>query len=222
MRLHGRSRAVAALFSGIAWATTYAAPPTQERVIELCAHVESPGHCGRRIEAEQLKALPNLATREGDTLKVSLFPAGTRTFVDEILGANARAYAVWDYWSNVNAVVLFITDGERLSYGVLQRANGQLAMLPAEPFLAPDRQRLVVADFCAKDCTNELSVWRVTREGIRKEAGFAPTNPWSDVSVSWTDGESLALRYTMPGENTPRTISLPLASSDWKRVSAAN
>ena len=206
----------------MALTTTHAAPPTQERVIELCAQVESPGHCGRRIEAEQLKALPNLATRDGDTLKVSLFPTGTRTYVDEILGANARAYAVWDYWSNANAVVLFITDGERLSYGVLQRANGQLAMLPAEPFLAPDRQRLVVADFCAKDCANELSVWRVTREGIRKEAGFAPANAWSDVTAGWVDGDTLTLRYTIPGEDKPRTVNLPLASSDWKRVGATH
>ncbi len=221
MRLQWLSRTVAALVSGMAL-TAMAVPPTQERVIELCAQVESPGHCGRRIETEQLKALPSLAVRDGDTLKITMFPTGSREYTDAILGANARAYALWDYWSNVNAVVLFITDGERLSYGVLQRANGQLTMLPAEPFLAPDRQHLVVADFCAKDCTNELSVWRVARDGIRKEAGFAPSNPWSDVTAGWIDGDTLTLRYTIPGQNQPRMVNLPLASSDWKRVGATN
>ena len=48
----------------------------RERVAELCAQVESPAHCGRMIEAEQLKALPNLARRDGDTLTVPLFPVG--------------------------------------------------------------------------------------------------------------------------------------------------
>ncbi len=39
-----------------------------------CArNVEGPAHCGRLVEAEQLKALPNLAVRDGDTLRVSLF-----------------------------------------------------------------------------------------------------------------------------------------------------
>ena len=221
MRWHWLSRTVAALLSGMAL-TAIAVPPTQERVIELCAQVESPGHCGRRIEAEQLKALPNLATRDGDRLKITMFPAGSREFVDAILGANARAYALWDYWSNVNAVVLFISEGERLSYGVLQRANGQLALLPAEPFLAPDRQHLVVADFCENDCTNELSVWRVARDGIRKEASLAPSNRWSDVTAGWIDGDTLTLRYTTPGQDQPRTVNLPLASSDWKRVGASN
>lgn len=208
---------VAVWLAGMALATT-AAPLSQQRVMELCGGAESPGHCGRRIEAEQLKALPNLATRDGDTLKVTLFPAGTRAFVDTIVGADSRAYAVWDYWNNVNAVVLFITEGDKIAYGVLQRANGQLTLVPAEPFLAPDRQRLVVADFCANDCTNELSVWRVARDGIRKEAGFVPAKPWSDVTAAWAKDEVLTLRYTMPGEDKPRTQDMPLASSDWKRV----
>jgi hypothetical protein len=221
--MHSRwiSNVVALMLSGIALATV-AAPLSQQRVIELCAQTESPGHCGRRIEAEQLKTLPNLAVRDGDTLKVTLFPAGTREFVDTIVGADSRAYAVWDYWSNVNAVVLFITEGDKIAYGVLQRANGQLALVPAEPILAPDRQRLVVADFCASDCTNELSVWRITRDGIRKEAGFAPAKPWSDVTAGWAKDDVLTLRYTMPGEDKPRTVDMPLASPDWKRVGAGN
>lgn len=212
---------VAAGLFGVALAP-FAAPLTQQRVMELCAQVESPGHCGRRIEAEQLKALPNLATRDGDTLKVTLFPAGTREFIDTIVGADSRAYAVWDYWNNVNAVVLFITEGDKLAYGVLQRANGQLTLVPAEPALAPDRQRLVVADFCVSDCTNELSVWRITRDGIRKEAGFVPAKPWSDVTAEWTKDDTVTLRYTVPGEDKPRTLHMSLASSDWKRVGAAN
>lgn len=221
--MHGRwlSRMVALWLAGMALAAT-AVPPSQQRVMELCAQAESPGHCGRRIEAEQLKALPDLATRDGDTLKVTLFPAGRREFIDTIVGADSRAYAVWDYWNNVNAVVLFITEGDKIAYGVLQRANGQLTLVPAEPFVAPDRQRLVVADFCANDCTNELSVWRIARDGIRKEAGFVPAKSWSDVTATWTDSDALTLRYTPPGEDKPRTLILPLASSDWKRVGASN
>jgi hypothetical protein len=194
-----------------------AAPLSQQRVIELCTQVDGPGHCGRRIETEQLKTLPNLAVRDGDTLRITLFPTGTREFVDTIVGTDERAYAIWDYWSSANAVVLFITDGDRLSYGVLQRTNGQLTTMPGEPVLAPDRQRIAVADFCANDCTNELTVWRVARDGIRKELSFTPATPWSDVTVSWTDGDMLVLQYTVAGEDKPRTVNRPLAAPDWKR-----
>ena len=70
--------ALAAAFAG----ALAAAPLPQERVLDLCAGVEGITHCGRRIEAEQLKALPDLAVRDGDTLRVKLFPSGTREFAD--------------------------------------------------------------------------------------------------------------------------------------------
>ncbi|MEP7328977.1 MAG: hypothetical protein ABI777_07180 [Betaproteobacteria bacterium] len=187
----------------------------------LCAQVESPGHCGRRIEAEQLKVLPNLAVRDGDTLKVSLYPTGSRDFVDAIVGADARAYALWDYWSPVNAVVMFISDGERLSYAVLQRANGQLTALPAEPVLAPDRQHLAVADFCAKDCSDQITVWRIARDGIRKESSWSPHASWSDVTVTWKDGDVLVLEYTVAGEDKARTSERKLTAADWQAAGAA-
>ena len=53
-----------------------AASPTPEHVLELCLHAEGPAHCGRLIEAEQMKTLPDLATRDGDTLRVTMFPSG--------------------------------------------------------------------------------------------------------------------------------------------------
>jgi hypothetical protein len=194
-----------------------AAPPTPERVLELCARVESPAHCGRLIEAEQLKALPNLAVRNGDTLRVSLFPSGTRDYVDSIASSNERSYALWDYWSPINAIVLLVTSGDTLSYAVLQRATGQITALPAEPVLAPDRQRVAVADFCATQCVNELSVWRVGREGLRKELGFTPAAPWSDVTATWKDGETLTVQYTLPGDDKPRTVERKVSAADWQR-----
>lgn len=208
----------AGLFVALFAAHLHAAPPTPERVLELCAQAEGPSHCGRLVEAEQLKSLPNLAVRDGDTLRVSLFPSGTRDFVDTIASQNERAYAVWDYWSPINAVVLFITAGDELRYAVLQRATSMLSVVPAEPVLAPDRQRVAVADFCTRRCDNEITVWRVTRDGLRKEASLKPVAPWSDVTVGWKDGETLTIQYTPTGEEKPRTQERALADKKWKRV----
>lgn len=193
-----------------------AEPLKPERVQELCAGADGPAHCGRLIEAEQLKALPDLAKRDGDTLTVKLFPSGTRLFVDSsAAGQGEKSYAVWDYWSPVNAVVLFVTAGDELSYAVLQRATGQLTVLPAEPVLAPDRQRIVVADFCG-NCTNELAVWRVSRDGLRKELVYRPPATWSDVTAAWKDPETLELRYALPGASETR-VERKLSAGDWKR-----
>ena len=208
---------VAGLLATVFAASLHAAAPTPERVLELCARVEGPSHCGRLVEAEQLKTLPNLAVRDGDTLRISLFPSGSRDFVDTITSQNERTYAVWDYWSPINAVVLFITASDELRYAVLQRATSALSIVPAEPVLAPDRQHVAVADFCARRCDNEITVWRVSRDGLRKEASLTPAVPWTDATVAWKDAETLTIQYTPAGEEKPRTRELRLADQEWKR-----
>jgi hypothetical protein len=206
--------------AGALWLIASAAlaePISRERMMELCASVEGPAHCARIIEAEQLKGLPDLAKRDGDTLTVRLFPSGTRLLVDSLASNNERAYALWDYWSPINAVVLFVASGDDVSYAVLQRASGQLTTLPAEPMLAPDRQRIAVADFCSRKCTNEVSVWRVTRDGVRKEMTFKPPADWSDVTVAWKDADTLVLQYDPAGGGDRKSVDRKLAAGDWKR-----
>jgi hypothetical protein len=195
----------------------HAEPIARERMLELCANVESPAHCARIIEAEQLKALPDLAKRDGDTLTVRLFPSGTRVLADTLAANNERSYALWDYWSPINAVVLFVSSGDDVRYAVLQRATGQLTTLPAEPFLAPDRQRIAVADFCSRNCTNEVTVWRVSRDGVRRELTFKPPADWGDVTVAWKDAETLVVQYDPAGGGERKSVDRKLTAGDWKR-----
>jgi hypothetical protein len=194
-----------------------ATPVTPERVTELCAQADGPAHCGRLIEADQMKTLPNLATRDGDTLRITLFPSGTREFTDGDALRGGRTYALWDYWNSVNIVVLFTTESGHLGYTVLQRSNGQLTALPAEPALSTDRQRLAVADFCATRCDNEVTVWRVARDGIRKEYGWKPKADWSDVTVQWKDADVLVIEYTPAGEPASRKVERRLTDATWQR-----
>jgi hypothetical protein len=195
-----------------------AAPVTPARVSELCAQAEGPAHCGRLIEADQLKSLTNLATRDGNTLRVLLFPAGTREFIDVDSLHGGTTWSLWDYWSPVNVVVLLKTDDDRVGYAALQRTSGQLTVLPAEPSLAPDRQRLAMTDFCPENCDNEVAVWRIARDGMAKELAWKPAVAWVDVTVQWKNAETLAIEFTPKGEDKPRTIERRLTDSDWQHV----
>ena len=194
----------------------HAAPVTPARITELCAQADGPAHCGRLIEADQLKALPNLAVREGDTLKVLLYPSGTRDFVDVDSLHGATTWSLWDYWSAVNVVVLFTTDLDRIGYATLQRATGRVVALPAEPVLSPDRQHLAVADFCSTNCDNEVSVWRIARDGISKEYGWKPDAQWSDVTVQWKGDNTVVLEFTPKGEDKARTLERRLTEPGWQ------
>jgi len=211
----------AALGFALTFATTKApaAPPAPDRVAELCANADGQAHCGRLIETEQLQALPNLAVRDGDTLRVSLFPAGVREFIDVDTIRGSQTYSLWDYWGPLNAVVLFTTNLDRTGYALLQRVTGQMTALPGEPVLAPDRQRLAIADFCAHDCANDVSVWRITREGVRRESAWKPREPWTDVTVSWKDATMLAIEHTLSDGKT-LTLERRLSDPVWTRFDA--
>ena len=94
----------------------HAVPLTVEELTKVCAEAEDAAHCGRLVEGVQLQRLPNLAVREQSTLKVSLYPSGTATFTDTEAVNGGRSYSLWDFMSEINAVVLYVTDGDDATF----------------------------------------------------------------------------------------------------------
>ena len=197
-----------------------AVPLTVEELTKICAEADDASHCGRLVEGVQLQRLPNLAVREKSALRVSLYPSGTTTFTDTEAINGGRSYSLWDFMSEINAVVLYVTDGDDTTFLLLQRTTGHKAELPADPKLSPDRARLVTADFCERRCSNELVLWRVMRDGVRKELSWRPRETWSDAVASWRDAETVAIEYTVAGAQTPSRLSRRLADADWVRPPA--
>ncbi len=77
--------------------------------------------------------MPNLAVRDGPALRVSLFPSGVATFADTEALNGGRSYSLWDYLSEINAVILYTTDGDDVSFTLVQRATGHKVELPVGP-----------------------------------------------------------------------------------------
>jgi hypothetical protein len=200
--------------------SAYSVPLSVEELTKLCAEAEDIAHCGRLVEGVQLPRLPNLAVRENSDLKISLYPSGSVTFTDIEAVSGARSYSLWDFLSEINAVVLYVTDGDDATFLLVQRTTGRKTELPADPKLSPDRARLVTADFCERRCTNEVALWRVSRDGVRKELVLRPGAPWTDVVATWKDAESLAIEYTAAGTATRSRLSRRLADADWVRPPA--
>lgn len=192
------------------------APLTEAQIEKICAEADDSAHCGRLVEKVQLKRLPNLAQRKGNALLVSLFPAGTATFTDSDDAVSGRSYSLWDYLDGINAVLLYTTEGDNVSFTLLQRAGNRRFEFPAEPHLSPDGQRLLTADFCAQDCVNEVAVWRVSADGVRKELVWTPAEAWADASAQWKDADAVKIEYTA-GEKSG-TLERKLADPAWKRV----
>lgn len=209
---------VALAFAAPLAAAAFALPLTPEELIKVCAQAEDTSHCGRMVEEVQLKRLPYLATREGTVLKVSLYPSGAESFADTEALNGGRSYSLWDYLSEINAVVLYTTDGDDVTFTVLQRASGRKTSLPADPKLSPDRARLVTADFCEKRCVNELAVWRVTRDGIHKEWTWKPQEAWADAVASWKNVDTIAIEYSISGKDARSRVERRLSDASWVRA----
>ena len=84
--------------------------------------------------------------------------------------------------------------------------------------LAPGHRRFATADFCAEGCANEIAIWRVDADDVRKELAFAPQEAWSDAGVTWKNADTVAIEYTPASATTPRTLERRLTDSTWTRV----
>lgn len=200
---------------------TSAARLTPAEITETCANADGAAHCGRLIEAVQLKRLPGLARRDGNVLTVMLYPAGAATFtdVDEATG-NGRSYSLWDSLDPINAVLLYTTTDEATNFTLLLRRTNRRFSLPAEPMLSPDRQRLVTADFCPKNCSNEIAVWRISSDGVRKELAWSPGSEWIDAAAQWKDADTLTVDYSLAGKQGDLKLERKLADPAWTRLPA--
>jgi hypothetical protein len=211
-------RILRALAAALCYASLQAlsAPVSNTELAEVCAQAEDSAHCGRLVEAVQLKRLPNLARREGKVLSVSLYPSGSANFTDSDDVVTGRSYSLWDYLDGINAVVLYASVGDTTTFTLLQRATNMRTELPTEPQLAPDRLHLVTADVCEGKCSNEIVVWRVTREAIRKELSWSPGPAWTDAVAKWKDAATLSFEYA--GPDGTGTAERRLDDPGWKRI----
>ena len=219
-RFAARGASAVAIIAAALAISAEAEPLSVEEVTKLCSQADGPAHCGRMVEEVQLPRLPSLAVRDKLDLRVSLYPSGTTTFTDTETLRGGRSYSLWDFMSEINAVVLYVTDGDDASFVLLQRTTGRKIELPADPKLSPDRQRLVTVDFCENRCTNEVALWRVTRDSVRKELSWRPAATWTDASATWKDAQTIAIEYSVAGATTPSRLTRRLADTDWVRPPA--
>lgn len=218
MRTLSRIRALAMGALTCTCLSIQAVPLTAQEVAAACANADGLAHCGRLIEAIQMQRFPNLARREGSVLEVTLYPAGRSSFVDADDAGNTRSYSLWDYLDAPNIAIIYATRRDDASFLLLQRTNGRVIELPAEPKLAPDLQRVVTADVCADGCSNEIALWRITRDGVRKEASWMPRERWTDATARWKSADTIELEYTTSADGPARTIERRIDQRDWKRV----
>lgn len=187
----------------IAPTVVQAAPPSHQAILKACDEAENAAQCERLLEAEQIKQFPAVAAREGRVLRlkarvaaapIELRDAGNPN--DET-GAAYRAHAFWDYWPQRKSAVVSVTTPAGDYFLVVDLDRGTQTRVPAEPLLAPDSQRFLVADLCEKRCANLIQIWRFDRDRLVRERTFKPAEKWYEADVAWRDASTIAIEYSV-------------------------
>jgi hypothetical protein len=63
-------------------------------------------------------------------------------------------------------------------------------------------------------------LWRVTRDGVRKELTWRPREGWSDAVATWRDAETVTIDYAVAGAQARSRLTRRLADTDWVRAQA--
>lgn len=221
--------AMLALLSAVA----AAAPPSNQAILKACDDADNAAHCERLLETEQIRQFPAVAARAGRVLRLNT-RAGTPPVElrdegdpDDETGKAYRAHAFWDYWVPRKTAVVSVTTHAGEYYLVIDLDRGTQIRVAAEPLLAPDGRRFVVADLCDKQCANLIQVWRFEGERVVRERSFKPPAKWYEADVAWRDATTLAIEYSVaaprrrladPGElvlERARPRLLKLSDSEW-------
>jgi len=217
------ARALAAAATLVS-AGALAVPPTVDEIAKICQNADGAAHCARLVEHTQMQRLPRLARREGDTLFVKLYPTGEARFDDRLTVEDSVTYALFDFINEFNAAVLWVTKDDAFSMLLLQRATGKLTPIPAQPVPSPDRKRFATADFCTTHCENQLSIWTIDKDGVRRELAWKPDGKWADGTVQWKGDDTLVIEYTpagLPaGESATRKLERKLSEPGWTAAAA--
>ncbi len=159
-----------------------------------------------------MKRLPGVATRDGDTLKVALYPSGTATFTDVDTISGGTSYALWDY------LVRDQRDGAlgdaRRRRRLPARAAGHQ---PADP--AARRAGALARPAAHRDGGLLPAALREPARGLARHArrracasrSGRPRERWSDAGVRWKSQETLVVDYTVDGAETGKTLERRLA-----------
>jgi hypothetical protein len=194
-------------------AVAIAAPPSHQAIIKACDEAESAVQCERLLETEQIKQVPAIATREGRVLRLktraSSAPIELRDAGDPDgeTGAEYRAHAFWDYWPQRKSAVVSVTTQAGDYYLVIDLDRGTQTRVPAEPLLAPDSLRFLVADLCEKQCANLIQIWRFERDRLVRERTFKPAEKWYEADVAWRDAATLAVEYSVAAPQPRRRLA---------------
>jgi hypothetical protein len=126
----------------------------------------------------------------------------------------ARTYAVGDYIEDLEAVVLFATDGDRTEFWIVaRRGGGELRSVRARA--CTRHQRFATADFARTHATTS-SPCGASWQRRSQELTWRPSRR-ADAGVTWK-GARRSHRIPAAKASSPRTLERRINDATWTRV----
>jgi hypothetical protein len=189
------------------------AAPTALRMAELCKDTEDLRECGKKIETVQIQSAGRLVVRKQKLLTLNL-KDGTRThFLDSGGGEGGEGFAFFSYHAAADAITLYHNKADRLGFFVIARDGGAGSATPAEPLFSASGQTFLTVDVCKRECENRIAVWRISAEGVRRQAEFAVPSTVNDAAAAWTPAGTVWIEFSRDTGKT--NFEMPLSDPRW-------
>ncbi len=165
--------------------------------------------CSRYLENELAREHPQLFSRQGSKLVISLTSGGMKTYVDvadeKNHGVGGKWFNLVRYFPQIGYGLIAVQFYEGGTYYLLDLGTGRDEDIIAEPVISPDRKRIAVAnvDLESRYTPNVLSVFRLQRSGLITEF-IAKPDDWGPGNLRWIGNEEISfVQYTLNPEFDP-------------------
>lgn len=135
------------------------------------------------------------------------------------------AYTFVRHIKDIDYFLILKTYYEGFGHLLVNRATGAMSNIDAEPEFSPKNTRFVTVSLCDAYCTQGIKIWRLTKENIKEEVWFHPSEfvpgeSWGRAGIQWVDEVTLRIK----SDNVRRcdkdvegmTYTLKLTPTGWK------
>lgn len=180
--------------------------------------------CAKNFEAKLSREHPELFSRSGSKLVVTLRNGSKKTYIntaDNEDPVTGKWYNFVQYYPEIGYALIAIHYYEGGAYYFVNLSSGKESEIAAFPVLSPDRKRIGVAntDLAAYFTPNILAVYALNQNGLVTEF-IEKQDDWGAENIRWITNEELTFTKNTPDQGygnigTTKILKLRKSTNKW-------
>ncbi len=201
------------------------APGDRRETVQLnsaCRNIENSYECAQAVEKMQLPRYPQLVSRRGGTLRLTLKSGKVAELKDvNIDGQELKTvlYSFREFLPDLGYYLVHEQPYEGSAYLMVNYQNGKRYPLHDLFLLSPDRQRLATVLMSEAHNPTAIHIWRISPKKMTLEWSLEPKD-WGPTDGAWQNNDTLTFAKTNYNGTRLEMMMVRKDQTGW-RLSAA-